>query len=127
VIDECSFYGVRLVLERMGNRISLIYDFISSGSDILALKQHRDVEMIFELPSWEPISLEHHHFSLGQQAHTLENRNLSNISYKRQIEITRFSRVWASNIRQWGWDQASDYQYGYKIDGKWHQARIRER
>jgi hypothetical protein len=127
IIEDYSFLGVRLVLERSGNSLSVIYYAKISKRETLSLKYHHDIEMRYKMPSWEPIALEDHNFHLHQHCHSIENYFFSNLPETRKSELCEISRIWADNIRHQEWDKAIRYMFGYKIEGRWHRAKIRER
>jgi hypothetical protein len=127
IIDQYSFLGIRLVLERMGKKISVIYDFCDPPMGVLESSQHRDIEMKFCFPSWKPLSLEHHHFNMYQFARTIENYHFPLPPKTYLFQLNEFSRMWAKHIHNQEWDKVTKYEFGYRIEGRWHRSRIRER
>jgi hypothetical protein len=127
IIDQTINRGIRLIIERMENEISVIYDFRHSSIIAFGLKQHHDIEMIFCSRSWEPLSLEHYHFNKFPNPRTIQNYNSSPPPKIHQQQIIEHSRIWAKHIRRQEWEKASKYEFGYKIEGKWYRSRIRER
>jgi hypothetical protein len=127
IVDETYFLGLQLVIERMGNKISVIYDSKVTSPKFVKGKHHKDVEMTFHMPSWQPLTLEHNHFIVGHKHKTIENTCNSNVSSSNILELDEFSRTWASIIRQHKWENAIRVDWGYRIDGVWHRGRIRER
>ncbi len=127
IIDQANNCGIRLIIERMENKTSVIYDYRDPLMRALGIKQHHDIEMKFCSRSWEPISLEHHHFNVFQYTHTIENSYFPLPSKTDQFELNEFSRMWAKHIHHQEWEKAINYEFGYRIEGRWYRARIRER
>jgi len=127
IIDQYGFSGVRLIIERMGNKISVIYDLRNPSMRTQGLQQHRDIEMKFCSPSWEPLSLEHYYFNMYQYARTIENYYFPLPTITNLIQLNEFSKMWARHIRYQEWERATEYEFGYRIEGRWHRSRIRER
>ena len=127
ILDQYGFHGVRLIIERMDNKISVIYDYRDPSIRALGLKQHHDIEMKFCTRSWEPVALEHHHFNMFQYARTIENYYFPLPPKTHLFELNEFSKLWAKHIHHQEWEKAVKYEFGYRIEGRWHRARIQER
>lgn len=123
IIEKYDRLGARLIIERSGKQVSLIHDFkfIKMGKGRSNSPRPRDVEFIFELPSWKPVSMAY--YRPGHHLKDFTTIGKSNVYPKYRSSLGDLSKVWKDNFHPRRWLTGNKYEYGYKRYGKWFRAR----
>ncbi len=88
----------RLVIERLGNLISVAHYFEQNG-DLIA-----DPEVELNYPTWFPTAITQ--VVSGRREKFIRRNGQEYVDINFHIEVTSFIAMWGRNIRAQGWDRA---------------------
>ncbi len=88
----------RLVIERLGNLISVAHYFEQNG-DLIA-----DPEVELNYPTWFPTAITQ--IVSGRREKFIRRNGQEYVDMNFHIEVTSFIAMWGRNIRAQGWDRA---------------------